>query len=214
MNAARIRTAIQMIETTLGADTGEMSEAQIANLNDSLAGLRERLGIEAQIAEARMHAIEAAPEQLTIELPEAPRTEGKMIGREFVTAGKAIFTFSNATGERYTFKISAPDNFRGEYFASVMKGTDNENDYRYVGMMSGAGLTLRTTKASRFPEASKEFRVLAFALDIIAQRRALPAGYDLRHAGRCGRCGRTLTTPESIDRGIGPDCADQMGIAA
>ena len=29
-------------------------------------------------------------------------------------------------------------------------------------------------------------------------------------AGACGRCGRPLTVPSSIDRGIGPDCAALM----
>lgn len=47
---------------------------------------------------------------------------------------------------------------------------------------------------------------------------ALQAGRDLtgkvtiRHAGSCGRCGRTLTVPASLDSGIGPVCADKMGI--
>jgi hypothetical protein len=27
-----------------------------------------------------------------------------------------------------------------------------------------------------------------------------------RQAGRCFRCGETLTTPESIERGLGPKC--------
>lgn len=29
--------------------------------------------------------------------------------------------------------------------------------------------------------------------------------------GRCGICGRTLTDPESIERGIGPICAEKVG---
>ena len=29
--------------------------------------------------------------------------------------------------------------------------------------------------------------------------------------GHCGVCGRTLTNPESLERGIGPVCADKMG---
>lgn len=32
------------------------------------------------------------------------------------------------------------------------------------------------------------------------------AFYGIR-TGRCGRCGRRLTDPESIRRGIGPECA-------
>jgi hypothetical protein len=29
---------------------------------------------------------------------------------------------------------------------------------------------------------------------------------DLVRAGRCRRCGRLLTDPVSIERGVGPDC--------
>jgi hypothetical protein len=30
---------------------------------------------------------------------------------------------------------------------------------------------------------------------------------QLRTTGRCKRCGRPLTDPASIERGVGPDCA-------
>jgi hypothetical protein len=29
---------------------------------------------------------------------------------------------------------------------------------------------------------------------------------EVWHEGRCGRCGRALTVPESVERGIGPEC--------
>ena len=36
---------------------------------------------------------------------------------------------------------------------------------------------------------------------------------EIRHSGRCGYCGRHLTTPESVDTGFGPDCSALLGIA-
>jgi hypothetical protein len=30
---------------------------------------------------------------------------------------------------------------------------------------------------------------------------------EVWHEGRCGRCGRRLTVPESIESGLGPECA-------
>ena len=38
------------------------------------------------------------------------------------------------------------------------------------------------------------------------------AGYKVHHEGKCGRCGRKLTTPESCLRGIGPECWALMGM--
>lgn len=32
-----------------------------------------------------------------------------------------------------------------------------------------------------------------------------------KELGHCGHCGRTLTNPESLERGIGPVCASKMG---
>ena len=46
------------------------------------------------------------------------------------------------------------------------------------------------------------------------QGAALPEGYEARHEGRCARCGRALTVPESIDSGFGPECARKVAAAA
>lgn len=146
--------------------------------------------------------------------PVAPALDAPL-SKVFVTAGKATFTISKLeTGERFTYRIEKPENFRGEYFGSVMKGSDNENDYRYIGMVSARDLSLRFTKGSKFAADSKEARGLAFALAVVMGRKTLPAGYELRRSNKCGRCGRLLTVPSSIDAGIGPDCADMMGVAA
>jgi hypothetical protein len=56
----------------------------------------------------------------------------------------------------------------------------------------------------------KTFKTL---LESIA-KGALPSGWEFRHEGRCGRCGRTLTVPESIDSGFGPECINLAGLAA
>ena len=34
---------------------------------------------------------------------------------------------------------------------------------------------------------------------------------EIWHEGRCGRCGRKLTVPSSIESGIGPECASKLG---
>ena len=35
----------------------------------------------------------------------------------------------------------------------------------------------------------------------------MPAGLEVFEEDRCGRCGRELTDPVSVERGIGPECA-------
>jgi hypothetical protein len=34
----------------------------------------------------------------------------------------------------------------------------------------------------------------------------LPESVEFFHEGRCGKCGRKLTTPESVTAGFGPEC--------
>lgn len=60
------------------------------------------------------------------------------------------------------------------------------------------------------PRLVRSIRVILWTLWKIQQGKGLPEGYEIRHAGRCCRCGRTLTVPTSIDQGLGPYCATQV----
>lgn len=141
------------------------------------------------------------------------------IGREFILAGRAIFTVSNPTGERYTFKVSKKEAQPGSrytdptYFVALLTGSDNESDYTYMGILKPAAGNVILTKASRYTAQSKPYAVVNWAIGLVWRGKSFPAGYRLQHEGKCGRCGRTLTVPESIDLGIGPDCAAMMGLA-
>ena len=38
----------------------------------------------------------------------------------------------------------------------------------------------------------------------------LPESVVIHHENRCGRCGKRLTVPESIESGYGPECIKLM----
>jgi hypothetical protein len=133
---------------------------------------------------------------------------------DFVHAGKAIFTVANPDGKHYTFQVKKakdPHPVHGDtFFAALLTGPNNEEDYTYLGLLRGT--KLQTTKKS--PEHLAKGvpgRALQFALRILAGTQPLPPGYKVHHEGRCGRCGRTLTVPSSIESGIGPECAKKGG---
>ena len=169
--------------------------------------VREVVGKPGQGVETVSATAAASAELFSVAFEDDSMVTGTpgMPTREFLMAGKATFTFQSKTGEHFTFKVTKPDQFRGEYFANVMTGTDNEKDFSYVGMMNEY-LNLRGTKGSKLPMDDKRVLVLKFALDIIAGRKPLPQGYTLQNSGKCGHCGKKLTTPESLRIGLGPDC--------
>jgi hypothetical protein len=132
--------------------------------------------------------------------------------RSFVLGGNALFTLvSKHTGERRTFKVE-----KGEpnerypkpgYFVRMLCGPDNENDYRYVGFLfHTADGRLRLKTKGEGDARAAVFRWFLEMLNVGGLGRFLEQA-EFWHAGRCCRCGRTLTTPESIASGIGPVCA-------
>lgn len=122
--------------------------------------------------------------------------------REFLDAGQAKFTLvSRTTGNRFTYRAKpgkAPDLL----FFDMLIGADNTNDYRYIGYWGPRGFR----PADHTPGPG------ALALAWFMGALAAPTSGKLDqvefwHAGRCAKCGRLLTTPESIARGLGPTCA-------
>lgn len=135
-----------------------------------------------------------------------------MLDKRFVTAGRAIFTVvSRETGRSYTYRVNRKKGRDGRgdvFFVSLLTGPDNLRDYTYLGMLDPERLEVRLTGKSAYREDS---------LPVVGARRAMDAvlgmeaGVEVMHAGRCGRCGRQLTVPSSIESGLGPECEARMG---
>lgn len=130
-----------------------------------------------------------------------------MITKEFVLAGKAIFTIENPEGKHYTFKIVRKDanaQYRINWFVNLLTGPDNTSNYTYIGTLNPI------TGHLNAKNDSTPIRVAKWTLQIIYGHKQLPPGYKIHHEGKCCRCGRTLTTPQSCETGIGPECAKML----
>lgn len=150
-----------------------------------------------------------------------------MIGKEFIVAGRAIFTLSVPApfvaehpecGDRYTFQVKrlpAKGQWPESWFVNLLTGPDNSRDYSPLGRMNpktGAVKLVRSTPMNDKSWPVKLIRrVLACVYEVhnAKPEDILRAGFELRHEGKCGCCGRRLTVPESIDTGIGPVCASK-----
>jgi hypothetical protein len=155
-----------------------------------------------------------------------------VITKQFVLAGDAIFTveppetFKAAMAQvgrefhdHYTYRVEKVD-FDGPptqnnsmYFVKALTGPDNTRDYVYLGVLVPSSGYVRLTRKSAFPETATRVQVVRRVLArIFAGEEAVieEAGWSVHHEGRCGRCGRLLTVPQSVESGIGPECARIM----
>ncbi len=131
---------------------------------------------------------------------------------QYAFAGNARLTIvSKRTQERRTFRLRESKDGR-VFFVSVLTGNDNESDYEYLGTMRDGlyshGRKSRIGKDAPANKAFEWFMRMNYANDARFFEQA-----ECWHEGRCGRCGRALTVPESIATGLGPECSQRMGRA-
>ena len=123
----------------------------------------------------------------------------------FILAGNATFTIENAaTGNRFTFKVRKPEDGK-PHFVSVLTGPDNEHSYSFLGTVFD-GRTYRHGRRSRIAEDAPSARAFEWLFRRLTAGAELPPPVRICHCGKCGRCGKALTVPESIDAGFGPEC--------
>jgi hypothetical protein len=129
----------------------------------------------------------------------------------FIHAGKATITLvSSKTGNRFTYRINQSDDGQA-YFVNVLTGADNESSYSYLGRISRDIFWLgrkvaRPGDISRDAPCAKAFDWAWRAL----VKGNMPPQLQVWHEGRCGRCARKLTVPESIAAGFGPECQGKV----
>jgi hypothetical protein len=108
-----------------------------------------------------------------------------------------IYTMEHEDGHT-TFRIKVqPSDAKfapGATVIEVLVGQDNENDYTSFGFLRDGRL---------FP-----FKGFRSHLDLLDHANAFLTDPDATLVSKsCARCGRTLTTPESVLAGFGPECA-------
>jgi hypothetical protein len=125
----------------------------------------------------------------------------------FILGGNALFTLrSLKTGKRFTYKVTAPkknDTDTTEvYWVRLLTGADNENTFTYIGFIKKQnGVWGFIPKIG-----GNGSHYLEFGFNKIISLELHNVNLEVWHEGKCCRCGRTLTVPESIEDGIGPEC--------
>ena len=160
------------------------------------------------------------------DISEGPANAGRfhnpIAARRFITAGKSTVTLESIkTGARYTYRVTrARDRDTGEpsadgtCFVGVLTGADNETAYSYLGRIAGNGVFWHGRRSPKAGDISRD-APSAKAFEWTWQKLAagiMPDQLAVWHEGRCGRCGRKLTVPSSIESGFGPECQGKVGL--
>lgn len=130
----------------------------------------------------------------------------------YILAGRATVTLvSKKTQTRFTYRITIADDGNC-HFVGLLSGPDNQADYRYIGRIA-RGVFWIGRKVPRPGDLSRDTpSVKAFDWSYRQLVRGiLPEQLEIWHEGSCGRCGRALTVPDSIARGLGPICSSKLG---
>lgn len=131
---------------------------------------------------------------------------------DYIMGGNSTFTLVTES-TRYTYKIIERVIGDGStiYAVMVLCGPDNTSNYRKfatikeVNGMPKLELIGRTTNYIEYFELIKK---LYYSL--LFNNYEQISAWQVWHTGRCSRCGRLLTVPESIEKGIGPECESRV----
>jgi hypothetical protein len=120
----------------------------------------------------------------------------------FIFAGKAVFTLqSKATGQHYTYRVTASKD-GAMFFVAVVHGGAKH----YAGIVPADNrIAFRSTRNAKVSRQDPAVRTFEWFLTHLEHEQV-----EVHHCGTCGRCARKLTDPESIKRGIGPECIKRV----
>ena len=121
----------------------------------------------------------------------------------YIQGGHGTFTLVGKTN-RFTFNLGKSDD--SPIFVRVLDNPDNTSDGAYIGFIN-RNLELVAGRKGK-PDAPS-FKALSWYLAAWKRDSELAAKAEFWHEGTCSVCGRKLTTPESIERGIGPKCLER-----
>lgn len=130
--------------------------------------------------------------------------------KKYILGGNSIFTVQNSeTKNRFTYNIKQGKKNQKLFWVSVLVGTDNMKDYKFIGCFSLEKGYLHST-SSKVTIKAQSVRVIDYYLRKLFNN-TLPLNIRTFHLSYCGRCGKPLTTPDSIESGFGPTCIQAIG---
>jgi hypothetical protein len=130
----------------------------------------------------------------------------------FILGGKALFTaVSGKTDNHITFSVRRyrknPSLFLVFSRADL---PDKRGGFKYLGTIH-TGAHDKYFSATRKSESIPlHFKTFKWMWSTMMTHGRIPTNVKLLHHGTCGRCGKKLTDPKSIQSGFGPCCRKHL----
>ena len=133
--------------------------------------------------------------------------------RNFIFAGRSVFTLENRESGKYiTFKVKEVKKqgkvIPGQFSIQCKALGDGNYGYEFMGFMN----TIRKEFRPRFLGIKEHvgFKTFIWILQNFERLEDFGDKMHMYHEGACCKCGMPLTTPESIEKGIGPICEERV----
>jgi len=129
--------------------------------------------------------------------------------KAFALAGNALLTLESLkSGKHVTYKVRASKDGNVNFVSVLTDGSADQGNFVYLGIIGKDG-QFKLTAKSFYKEGTPAAAAFGYFWGL-SSAQGIPAQLVIRHEGHCGKCGKTLTVPASIDSGIGPECAKKM----
>lgn len=137
------------------------------------------------------------------------------------------YTIESPKGGHRTFEIktvladpkqnstSFRNKFAGARIIGLLTGPDNTSNYTRFGWVNEDGIAVFKDKRRASEDAPftdwEFYAAMVWSMATEGERSGYyERGYRMHLEKRCIRCNRRLTTPQSIEAGIGPECAGRV----
>lgn len=213
--AEMARDAERALAEVMDEDTGV--RATTARLDDAEAARRFLLAGQAYVTLASR--VTGARFTYRIAAPADERGNRAQVGARpcWKCRGAGHVTFGrNGRGVCFTCNgrgsIECEPGERRMLFVALLTGPENTRSYTYLGQVVSPDTAPAYVhgKRSRISVEAPGARAIGWYLGRLFQGNPTP-DVEVWHNGRCGRCARMLTVPESIRSGLGPECASRLG---
>jgi len=121
------------------------------------------------------------------------------------------YTIVYPSGEHRTIRVKMgfKNTVKECKIVGYLSGPNNEGDYTYFGHITSDGGIIFWRSWTTSNQGIRINGIIRALARLASSKEECGKAYALK-SGRCWRCNRLLTVPESIKRGIGPECLTKI----